>query len=212
METKNWPKRGTREWKNEMRCVSADLHSEFVMLRLMGHCTLRLSHRVCLCIARHHSLETLRLSAQFVSLCVTAIFLLANVVSHRLETFCVVWCCPRIWPNIFVQFWERVASAFLRFSLTTSCLSIQNACVTVCVQQVRVWSGHITYNDIAMFVRTWVSGQLVGQLVVVRKRGSLLHVARTCQTICRWRGRLENGSCASENVVQLHSWFLAVAV
>lgn len=83
-----------RAWKptsgqnvaNEMQCVSADFQSEFVMLCLMGHCTLRLSNQVRSCIAHHHSLETLRLSAQFVSLCVTATFLLANVVSHRLET------------------------------------------------------------------------------------------------------------------------------
>ena len=86
METNKWPKRGKGSEKNEMQCVSADFQSEFVMLCLMGHCTLRLSNQVRSCIAHHHSLETLRLSAQFVSLCVTATFLLANVVSHRLET------------------------------------------------------------------------------------------------------------------------------
>ena len=66
-----------RAWKptsgqnvaNEMQCVSADFQSEFVMLCLMGHCTLRLSNQVRLYCASPFFRNLAFVSAIRVTLC-----------------------------------------------------------------------------------------------------------------------------------------------
>lgn len=110
METNKWPKHGKR---NAMRVSGFSVGVRHALLDGALYIAFVESGALVYCASPFFR-NLAFVSAIRVTLC-NCYFLVSECCVAPFGNISVVWCCQGIWPNIFVQFWERVASVFPDF-------------------------------------------------------------------------------------------------